>query len=389
MVQSAVLLESHLADYKPYFEWRDTSQSPPPTGSNKRRRQIPAPIRIEYPGRRQSEEFLLVVPKIHHKPNSEKADDYNPVHDILATISTIVKFLVPESEADRFGDEFTGLLRALTRASNRQLGDELVNSIKEFNSELRRVKSLPEFHAHMAALRSNGLPPGLVSHILHQTYSRTVAPLAETLTDYEAFSNHVYGEVNAVLVTDFIQKTRLRADQVFVDMGCGIGNVVIQVAAQVGCTSFGMEIMPRPSRLAVQQAREFQSRMRSYGLPHGPLTLHQGDFLDTQTNPAVTHHLQRADVVLVNNYAFSSTLNQSLLQLFLDLRDGTQIISLKSFLPRDFKINARTAGSPESILRVRQYPYFTDAVSWTSNGGQYYIHTVDRSRLQAFYAKQV
>lgn len=95
--------------------------------------------------------------------------------------------------------------------------------------------------------------------------------------------------------------------------------------------------------------------------------------------------LKRADVLLVNNYAFDWQTNHSLAQLFLDLKEGTKIISLKSFVPKSHKINQRTFHMPESILRVEEFEYFSEAVSWTNNGGTYYVATIDRSRLKPFY----
>lgn len=95
--------------------------------------------------------------------------------------------------------------------------------------------------------------------------------------------------------------------------------------------------------------------------------------------------LKRSDVVLVNNYAFDAVTNQALAQLFLDLKEGTKIISLKSFVPKNHKINQRTLNMPESILSVAEYEYFSEAVSWTNNGGLYYIATVDRSRLKPYF----
>jgi len=119
-------------------------------------------------------------------------------------------------------------------------------------------------------------------------------------------------------------------------------------------------------------------------LSHGSVKMIQGDFLDS---PELAGILARADLVLVNNYAFNSALNQSLLQLFLDLKEGCKIISLKTFVSLDHKINVRNAGSVESILRVKKYPYYTNAVSWTHNGGEYFIATVDRAPVQAFWER--
>ena len=61
------------------------------------------------------------------------------------------------------------------------------------------------------------------------------------------------------MVNEFIQKTSLTKDMVFLDMGSGIGNVVLQVAGQTLCDCYGIEIMENPSILAKNQLSEFQT----------------------------------------------------------------------------------------------------------------------------------
>ncbi|KAJ1972963.1 Nucleosomal histone H3-Lys79 methylase [Dimargaris xerosporica] len=375
MVMAADVVDSERGNYTDqYFTW--TSDGNYSTG----------PLQLEYPATDASEPFLPLVPKGYRQATTNRSDIYNPVGDMVATVDTIIRYLVPDTDQARFGDESTGVLRRLTRANNRRLGLDFRDAVATFNTLLAQVKAQPHYADFLRTLARSRLPYPLVSHILFQTYSRTAASYAEALTNYEAFSSQVYGEVNGSLVHEMLSKTQLAPGKVFVDMGCGIGNVVLQVAAEVGCESHGIEIMERPSFLAMRQAEEFAARMQAYGLPHGQVVIRRGDFLNT---PALHPTLSTADVVLVNNYAFSSDLNQQLLQLFLDLKDGAQIISLKSFVPTEnFKITSRNAGSPESILRVKAYPYWSDAVSWTNNGGTYYIHTVDRGPLQAFWARQ-
>jgi H3 lysine-79-specific histone-lysine N-methyltransferase len=46
------------------------------------------------------------------------------------------------------------------------------------------------------------------------------------------------------------------------DLGCGIGNVVLQVAAQTGCKAYGIEIMETPCKFAKRQLKEYAARMR-------------------------------------------------------------------------------------------------------------------------------
>lgn len=95
--------------------------------------------------------------------------------------------------------------------------------------------------------------------------------------------------------------------------------------------------------------------------------------------------LPRADVVLVNNQVFTPSLNDSLTLLFLDLKDSAKIVSLKPFVPKEFKISERNYNSPLAILnQARELSYGSTSVSWTDSGGKFYLTEVDRSRLVEF-----
>ena len=79
---------------------------------------------------------------------------------------------------------------------------------------------------------------------------------------YQGFSNNVYGEIKHSFVHDIIVNSGITKDSIFLDMGSGTGNVVLQVAAECLCDSFGIEIMENPSFLADLQMQEFINRMR-------------------------------------------------------------------------------------------------------------------------------
>ncbi|KAF9436721.1 Nucleosomal histone H3-Lys79 methylase [Entomortierella beljakovae] len=340
-------------------------------------------VALEYPGKDSREKFTLMKPFLSRsKIESDDKDEYNPIDDLVTTFRIIMDHYFPSDVSKNiFGTANEGLYRNMTKFKNRKDGAQFLKAVEDFNQIMRNQKTAGIVQEHISQY-GHKIPYDLVVHILQQVYSRTVASRASKLNQYEAFSNNVYGEILPILTNEFIQRSKLNNTKVFVDLGCGIGNVVLQVALQTGAESYGVEIMDTPAKFAKKQAREFEARCRAYGLDHGSVTMIHGDFLDTPGLPGI---LARADVVLVNNYAFNSALNQSLLQLFLDLKEGCKIISLKTFVSLDHKINVRNAGSVESILRVKKRPYYTNAVSWTHNGGEYYIATVDRTAVQAFY----
>ncbi|KAJ3274461.1 Nucleosomal histone H3-Lys79 methylase, partial [Blyttiomyces sp. JEL0837] len=133
--------------------------------------------------------------------------------------------------------------------------------------------------------------------------------------------------------------------------GSGTGNVVLQVAAETLCESYGIEKMENPSKLAILQCQEFVGRMRYYNQPCGKIYLKQGDFLEDSEMHDV---LKRADVIFVNNYAFKAELNQRILESFLDLKETAKVISLRSFVPVDRRPSFRRGNSIETIFRVKE-----------------------------------
>ncbi|KAJ2746764.1 Nucleosomal histone H3-Lys79 methylase [Coemansia sp. BCRC 34301] len=372
IIHSGDAIKQSETSYESYFTWEDDDDD----GN-------PATIELYLPEHGASETFSLLMPKSYDR-DAELRDDYLPVNDLISTIRAIATYLVDSAEFKHkvCDDTENGIMRQLERARNRRNGKDFVRAVGEFNALLDAER---EAGCTGVCFDKNHIPSELAIHIIEQIYNRIVAPTVGSLRQYKAFSNNVYGEILPTLVNEFIDRTHITHTSSFVDLGCGIGNVVLQVAAQTGCNASGIEIMKVPARFAKRQVREFEHRMRLYKLQHGSVQVWRGDFCES---PNVQALLPNADVLLVNNYAFDSALNQHLLQLFLDLKEGTKIISLKPFVTPDHKISARNIYSPESILKVRRYPYWSQCVSWTDSGGEYFVQTVDRSRVKEFLASR-
>ncbi|KAK9353111.1 histone methylation DOT1 [Lipomyces doorenjongii] len=225
-----------------------------------------------------------------------------------------------------------------------------------------------------------------VAHeILSHIYSRIVSPQVKELRKYTAFSNNVYGELLPAFVSRIFNELELSSHQVFFDLGSGVGNCVLQAALETGCESYGCEIMENAAELADKQAVEFQERLKLWGIKAGSVKLITGDFLKIEE---IGEILKKTNLVLVNNYAFDAELNGNLINMFLDLREGTKIVSLKSFVPPGHNITAHNVESPINLLKVDEREFFTGSVSWTDAPGKYYISTIDRSRITKFLNSQ-
>lgn len=327
---------------------------------------------LQYPSKSKAERFELKFPKNEH-------EDYKPWDDITETIKMICTRYFPDDLSEKWSHDETGYDRRFNRAWIHQNVDEFIEIVEDFNKLLSKL--LEDGTVQKELRESRGLDLEWVKRILDQIYARTVSPKVETLRAYENGSDNVYGELLPPLCSDIFRKTKLNHEQVFIDLGSGVGNVVLQAALEIGCESWGVEMMPNPCDLADLQAKEFPARSRLWGLSVGKVNLRRGDFT---TDRDIGQVLKRADVVLVNNQAFTPELNATLRDMFLDLKEGCQVVSLKPFVPAGHKIQARTVGSVANVLVQQKFEYFSHCVSWGASHGDWYIATKDSRPLKAF-----
>jgi H3 lysine-79-specific histone-lysine N-methyltransferase len=221
------------------------------------------------------------------------------------------------------------------------------------------------------------IPRDLLQRICFQSYARQVSPHLDGLKKYTAFSSTVYGELKFPFLSKLFSLLALSPHNTFVDLGCGVGNCLIQASGETGCTAIGIEIMDHAAQLGQAQIMEFEARMRAWGLSYGKIRFLHGDVLSHAEIPGI---LSSADVVLCNNYAFSADLNDALLRLFLELPEGARVVSLKSFVPvgKDGRIRGARGGVGE-MLKVETRSFESESVSWMPSGGEYFVSTIRRA----------
>ncbi|KAL9640415.1 MAG: hypothetical protein Q9164_000297 [Protoblastenia rupestris] len=326
---------------------------------------------LRYPSASQMEKFELVVPV--------QNDDFKTLDDIREVMETIISNYLPNDVAATLTNDNSGLLRRVKRAVERLAGSEYIDCIQEWNDILNEYRQDGTIENVINDWKTVNLK--LLERILTQTYSRTVSLRVNDLRRYENGTDNVYGELLPTFISTILKKdTKIESGQVFVDLGSGVGNCVLQAALEVGCESWGCEMMERACDLAELQQKEFEARCRLWGLSMGEIHLERGDFLKNESIRKVLH---RADLVLVNNQAFTPALNEDLINLFLDLKEGAKVVSLKSFVPMGQKSQSKNAGAIYNILDVVQKTYYSKCVSWTDAPGTYFISTKDSSRVQA------
>jgi len=325
-----------------------------------------------YPSRNGKERFDLKWPKTK--------DDYNPMMDVMNTVESLVTFYFPEELSGEYLHGNKAFRGRLNRAMQRESIPEWIEIVEEFNSVLAPLIQDGTIQRELRQRHSLALK--WIERILMQICERTVSPKAEKLNAYKVGSSNVYGELLPRLVTDIFRKVQLNHEQIFIDLGSGVGNVVLQAALEIGCESWGIEQLPTPCELAEMQVQEFRARTQLWGLSTGAVNLLAGDMT---THPSIPALLQRADVVLVNNQAFQPDLNDKLLNMFLDLKPGARVVSLKPFVPVGHKMAMRNVDSVVNQFVQQSFEYFSEMVSWSAQGnGHWYVATKDARPLIQF-----
>ncbi|PHH77862.1 hypothetical protein CDD80_132 [Ophiocordyceps camponoti-rufipedis] len=319
-------------------------------------------IELQYPSLQPREKFQLVWGK----------GKMDAVEASIRIVRHVAETYLPEDEAEPLTNHHNGLIRRLEKASNRNIQDlaGFKAALHEYNETLLGLVEDGVVDKRLEAVGE--LPRTLVAFVLDQVYDRTVAPKIELLSKYENGSDHVYGELLHPFVSKIlVDQARMTSDQLFVDLGSGVGNVCLQAALEIGCDSWGCEVQENACNLAEAQKDEFAARCMLWGLEPGRVHLERGDF---RKNSAIHKALKRADVVLVNNKAFTAQLNDDLVRMFLDLKTGCKVVSLRSFVG-DCKGGHNINDVGSTILHVEECTYPEGYVSWTNAGGSYYIST--------------
>lgn len=358
-------------------------------------------VELEFPNNLATEEFILLQPK--------DEDHYNPIYDLEASVYAIVEHYVPKEHRHLFGnvprddrnlcdsDDDTPLRQAipktgstpihlLRRAIKERNGPLFIVAVDEFNQRMRMLKyrpldpdpfTPPEPNYLITHAKTwDDIPKKLLMQILEENYQRCVGPHVPKLKVYTAFSSNVYGEICPPFLYRILQEAGINENSLFMDLGSGVGNLVVQAALQTGCRSYGIEQSDEPAKIAENMVPEFKQRCAMWGIQPGEIEVEHGDML---TSKRVNELMPQADLVLVDNKMFDQALNESLRPKFLDLKEGAIVVSLSPFAPpKNQRMNERNLDVMWSILAVEEKSYRSGDVSWGSGEGSYYVHTVDR-----------
>lgn len=294
---------------------------------------------------------------------------YNAMAEIGRTIEYLTMIYLPETYAQHLKKE---IIPALNIAFDKSNDKQFVEIIEKYNEYILTIPR-NEIIDHLQTVKK--VPLSFIHDFLQIVYTRSIHPHANKLKHYKAFSNYVYGELLPKFLSNVYKQCGLNKSSVFLDLGSGVGNCVIQAAIEYGCKfSAGCEIMPEASNLTEIQYKELQGRCKLMGINLRPVQFFlRESFVD---NENVDTLVKDCDVILINNFLFDSELNAEVEKIIQNAKVGCKIISLKSLRSVAYVINFDNVENVMSRLKIEKFNFDEDSVSWTHTGGEYYISTV-------------
>ncbi|KAG6611298.1 Histone methyltransferase [Phytophthora cinnamomi] len=182
-----------------------------------------------------------------------------------------------------------------------------------------------------------------------------------------------YGEVSVESVASTILPfLNLDEEDVFFDLGCGTGKILVQTALQTPCKRVtGIELMQNrvfEGQKALQRLKE-----RDIDILRGKdITLLQGDILE----PPAEARLMDATVVFINNVMFGPTLMLKVLALLKDMSNLRCVVTLRKICERHGQEKCQRAGN-YCIDYIHPPPEAEIDVSWADKTQVYLYVNLD------------
>ncbi|XP_055853121.1 histone-lysine N-methyltransferase, H3 lysine-79 specific isoform X2 [Episyrphus balteatus] len=259
----------------------------------------------------------------------------------------------------------------------------MTNLVDRFNKAVDSIVALEKGTSLPTERLNKFADPSLLRHILQLVYNAAVSD-PDKLNNYEPFSPEVYGETSYELVQQMIKHVTVNPDDTFIDLGSGVGQVVLQMAGSFPLkTCIGIEKADTPVRYAQRMDLFFRQYMAWFGKRFCEYKLLKGDFLVDEHREKITS----STLVFVNNFAFGPNVDHQLKERFADLRDGARIVSSKSFCPLNFRITDRNLSDIGTIMHLSEIPPLKGSVSWTCKPVSYYLHVIDRTILERYFQR--
>ncbi|KAI0989522.1 hypothetical protein GJ496_002538 [Pomphorhynchus laevis] len=201
------------------------------------------------------------------------------------------------------------------------------------------------------------------------------------LNEINRNQSQTYGELDFDAGHALFQCMNLSNNDIFLDLGSGIGNVVLQAALTFHCRkSYGIELSAYRANCAREMLNHFQVVMKWLGRKHGDIELIEGNFLD----PKYTEIIQSSNRIFINNLAFDAQINNDITVRLQQLPVNTVYISSVPLVQKRTRNRIIINELQDTMVKVEMIESLP--VSWTKTKINFYKHTLvpmDITRIPA------
>ncbi|KAJ7037011.1 histone methylation protein DOT1-domain-containing protein, partial [Mycena alexandri] len=223
---------------------------------------------------------------------------------------------------------------------------------------------------------TTGIPKSVLFRILEEAYHCCVVPHLNMLNKTGPDPSLAYGELKPSLIHEIMTLAEVTEHSQIIDLGSGVGNVVVHASLQTGCRSYGLEINLFAAKIATEHVATLHTRSKMWGVKPGSMEVECGDM---RTSSRLQELLPQADVVFVNNQNFDGDLNNCVFGMLKILKDGARVVSLKPLgMSMHAAVTDRDARSSIPCC-ITMHTYLPDDITWAHHtaGGHYYLHRID------------
>ncbi|KAF2078568.1 hypothetical protein CYY_000191 [Polysphondylium violaceum] len=191
---------------------------------------------------------------------------------------------------------------------------------------------------------------------------REEIPHERILKNYQ-MGKEAYGEVMPKLVNQWIMLGLIKPTDIFCDIGCGIGNILFQVAAMVGCRVIGVEL--RPDLFAISQRMLAKYKRISKWKQLDSCTQNIEIYNVDIASSTLDFNLYDPTLFFMHNTCFPTELEVKIMELMKqNSQPEAKVITINTLCPR-YKPSDRGA-KPWGIFKTpfERYEMEEDSLSW-------------------------
>lgn len=214
--------------------------------------------------------------------------------------------------------------------------------------------------------------------LIEESLAVVVRPNDRIISKTKGFRNpDTYGELNPSFLTDLFSKVGLREQHLFLDLGSGVGNAVLQAALQTGCKARGCELSKVRNDFASPLHEELLERckLESYKRRlRNTAAEERVKFVrgDKFKHGEVRLWVSSADLILVTNMLFTVEMNDELLLLAMVMKRGAKMATMTRLLSGTYEPGEQ---SPIERLGEESLQSRKGQAGWAWAGIGWYLYT--------------